>query len=57
MASYLESRPTDMEVIEAVRRHFPVMVQRAVIGTQLSMVQETLDLLKRLEMMEGDGSY
>jgi hypothetical protein len=57
MASYLEPRPTDVEVIEAIRHHFPVMVQRAMIGTQLSTVGEALDLLKRVEMMEGNGSY
>jgi hypothetical protein len=44
-------------VIEAIRHHFPVMVQRAMIGTQLSTVGEALDMLKRVEMMEGDGSY
>jgi hypothetical protein len=53
MASYLEPRPTDVEVIEAIRHHFPVMVQRAMIGTQLSTVGEALDLWKRVEMMEG----
>jgi hypothetical protein len=57
MASYLEPRPTDVEVIEAIRHHFPVMVQRAMIGTQLGTVGEALDLLKRVEMMEGDGTY
>jgi hypothetical protein len=57
MASYLKPRPTDVEVTEAIRHHFPVMVQRAMIDTQLSTVGETLQLLKRVEMMEGDGSY
>jgi hypothetical protein len=46
-----------VEVIEAIRHYFPVMVQRAMIGTQLSTVGEALDLLKRVEMMEGDGLY
>ncbi|PNF35692.1 hypothetical protein B7P43_G17395 [Cryptotermes secundus] len=57
MASYLEPRPSDTEVTEAVTHHFPVMVQRAMIGSHLSTVGEALDLLKRVEMMEGDGSY
>jgi hypothetical protein len=57
MTSYLEPTPTDVEVIEAIRHHFPVMVQGAMIGTQLSTVGEALDLLKRVEMMEGNGSY
>jgi hypothetical protein len=57
MASYLEPRPTDVEVIEAIRHHFPVMVQTSMIGTQLSTVGEALDLLKRVEMIERDGTY
>ncbi|PNF34182.1 hypothetical protein B7P43_G17752 [Cryptotermes secundus] len=57
MASYLQPRPSDTEVIEAVRHHFPVMVQRAMLGSYLSTVGEALDLLKRVEMMEADGSY
>lgn len=57
MASYLEPRPSDTEVTEAVRHHFPVMVQRAMIGSHLSTVGEALDLLERVEMVEGDRSY
>jgi hypothetical protein len=56
MATYLEPRPTDVDVIEAVRHHFPVMVQRAMIGTQLRTVEQALDLLRRVELM-GEGSY
>jgi hypothetical protein len=51
MASYLEPTPTDVEVIEAIRHHFLVMVQRAMIGIQLSTVGVALDLLRRVEMM------
>jgi hypothetical protein len=54
MASYLTPKPSEEEIVEAVRHHFPVMVQRAMIGTQLRTVGETLDLLKRVEMMEAD---
>jgi hypothetical protein len=57
MATYLEPRPTDVDVIEAVRHHFPVMVQRAMIGTQLRTVEQALDLLRRVELMGEDGSY
>jgi hypothetical protein len=38
MASYLEPRPTDVEVIEAIRYHFPISVQRAMLNTQLKSI-------------------
>jgi hypothetical protein len=46
-----------VDVIEVITHQFPVMAQRAMIGTQLSTLGEALDLLKRVEMMERDGSY
>jgi hypothetical protein len=45
------------EIVEAVRHHFPVMVQRAMISTHPRTVEETLDLLKRVEMLGGDEPY
>jgi hypothetical protein len=33
-ASYFEPRPTDSEVIEAIRCHFPIGVQRAMLSAQ-----------------------
>jgi hypothetical protein len=39
MASYLEARPTDVEVIEAIRYHFPSGVQLAMLYKALSCVQ------------------
>jgi hypothetical protein len=52
MASYLEPRPTDEEVIEAIRYHFPSSAQHAMLSTQLRLLGEALDLLKRIEMLE-----
>jgi Ni/Co efflux regulator RcnB len=57
LASYLEPRPSDIEIIEAIRQHFPITVQRAMLGNQLKTVQETLDLLKRVEIMEGSDAH
>jgi hypothetical protein len=57
MASYLEPRPSDGEIIKALRNHFTLTVQRAMVCTQLSTVGEALDLLKIIEMMEGDEAY
>jgi hypothetical protein len=53
MASYLDARPTDVEVIEAMWYHFPLSVQRAMMSTQLNSIGETIDLLKRVEVMEN----
>jgi hypothetical protein len=41
MASYLDPRPTDVEVIEAIRYHFPIAVQRAMLTNQLRTIEET----------------
>jgi hypothetical protein len=57
MASYLEPRPSDTEIIEAIRYHFPIHVQRTMLGTQLRSIGEALDLLKRVELMEGPNPF
>jgi hypothetical protein len=57
MASYLEPRPTDVEVIEAIRYHFPLGVQRAMLTNQLHTIEEALDLLKRVEVMEASEGF
>jgi hypothetical protein len=57
MASYLELRPTDVEVIEAIPHHFPIGVQRAMLTNQLRTFKRTLDLLKRVEVMEASEGF
>jgi hypothetical protein len=57
MALYLDPRPTDIEVIEAIRYHFPISVQRAMLSTQLYSIREALDLLKQVEIMESHEMY
>ncbi|PNF31608.1 hypothetical protein B7P43_G18000 [Cryptotermes secundus] len=58
MASYLDPRPSDPEIIEAVRYHFPVGVQRAMLTNQLKTIGDTLDLLRRVEVLEaGEGFH
>jgi hypothetical protein len=52
MASYLNPIPTDEELIEAVRAHYPIGVQRAMLTNQLQTAEQALDLLKRVEFME-----
>jgi hypothetical protein len=56
MASYLDPRPSDVEIIEALRYHYPIGVQRAMLKNQLR-IEETLDLLKRVEVMEASEGF
>jgi hypothetical protein len=51
LSSYLEPRMSDMELIDAMKFHFPIYVQNAFASAQLSTVQDAIDLLKRLEMI------
>jgi hypothetical protein len=54
LASYLEPKLGDGELIDALRSHFPVYAQRAMLGANISTIQEAIDFLKRLEMVEGN---
>jgi hypothetical protein len=56
VASYLDPKPSDIEIIEAIRYHYPLNVQRAMLNIQIKTVGEALDLLKRIELMET-GNY
>jgi uncharacterized protein YfkK (UPF0435 family) len=53
LASYLEPKLGDGELIDAIRSHFPIYVQRAMLGANITDIQQAIDFLKRLEMMEG----
>jgi hypothetical protein len=53
MASYLDPRPSDPDSIESIKTHFPIAVQRAMLTT----VEETLDLLKRIVIMEASEGF
>jgi hypothetical protein len=57
MALYVDPKPTDMEIIEAIRYRYPISVQRAMLNMQLTFVGETLDLLKRVEIIETHEIY
>jgi hypothetical protein len=49
----LEPRPTDVKVIEAIRNHFRITIQRAMLSTKLCTTQETPELLKMVQIMNG----
>lgn len=57
MASYLDPRPSHVEIIEALRYHYPVGVQRAMLSNQLQTVEATLELLRRVEVMEASEGF
>jgi hypothetical protein len=57
MASYLDPRPSDVEIVEAIRYHYPIGIQRAMLSGQLKTIGETLDLLKRVEIMETSEGF
>ncbi|PNF28429.1 hypothetical protein B7P43_G15945 [Cryptotermes secundus] len=57
MAAYLDPRPSDVDLIEALRAHYPVGVQRAMLTNQLQTIEQALDLLRRVELMEQSENY
>jgi hypothetical protein len=58
MASYLDPRPSDFEVIQAIQYHFPVGFQRAMLYIQLMTIEDTLNLLRRVGFLEaGEGFH
>jgi hypothetical protein len=57
MASHLEPRLSDTDLIEMLRYNFPIQVQRAMLGTQLYFIGEAIDLLKHMELMEEQDPF
>ena len=57
IASYLDPKPTEIEITEALRYHYPIGIQRAMLSTQIRSIEETLDLLKRVEAMEANEKH
>jgi hypothetical protein len=53
-AAYLEPKPTETEVIEAIRYHFPIRIQRILLCTKLDSIGEAVEFLKGLEMLENN---
>jgi hypothetical protein len=51
-ASYLEPNLSDYEITEAIRCHYPVEIQKLLVTTKMNTIAETLEVLKRLEMLE-----
>jgi hypothetical protein len=56
LASYLEPKLGDGELIDALRSHFPIYAQRAMLGANISTIQGAIDFLKRMEMVEENDT-
>lgn len=52
MATYLEPSIPDYELISSLQFHFPPFIQRILATAPLQTVQDTVDVLKRLDMMD-----
>jgi hypothetical protein len=55
--TYLEPSLSPEEVIDAIRYHFPISVQRAILCTRPKTIGEVVELLKGIETIEGQESY
>jgi hypothetical protein len=53
LSTYLEPKMADRELIDALKFHFDLPVQRSFATAQLTSIQDAVDLLKRLEMVES----
>jgi hypothetical protein len=53
LASYLDPKPTEVEIIEALKFRYPFEVQRAILNIQTKTISETLEILKRIKLIEA----
>jgi hypothetical protein len=57
LASYLDPKLTEVEIIEALGFHYPFEVQRAILNIQTKTISETLEVLKRIKLIEAQAQY
>jgi hypothetical protein len=51
LAKYLEPRPTDVEIIEALQTHYTQEVQKLLLSIQ-NTINEAVEILRKLELIE-----
>jgi hypothetical protein len=56
IATYLQPKLSEVEIVEAIRFHYPLHIQRVLLTEQSKNISETLNLLKRIEVMEKHDS-
>jgi hypothetical protein len=52
LATYLDPRPTDIEIIEALQTHYSYEIQRTLLNLHTNTISETADMLRKLELIE-----
>jgi gas vesicle protein len=57
LASYLQPKMADVELINALMSHFALHIQRSYASIQINSIQEAINFLQRLEAIEGNDSY
>jgi hypothetical protein len=57
VATYLQPKLSEVEIIYAIHLHYPLHIQRVLLTVQSKNISETLNLLKRIEVMENHKSY
>jgi hypothetical protein len=52
LATYLDPRPTDIEIIEALQTLCSYEIQRTLLNMHTNTISETADMLRKLELVE-----
>jgi hypothetical protein len=57
IATYLQPKLSELEIVEAIRFHYPLHIQRVLLTVQSKNISETLNLIKRIQVMEKHDFY
>jgi hypothetical protein len=57
VTTYLQPKLSEVEIVEAIRFHYPTHIQRMLLTIPSKNISEMLNLLKRIEAMESHESY
>jgi hypothetical protein len=57
LATYLDPRPIDIEIIEALQTHYSYEIQRTLLSMNTNTISETADMLWKLEFIEAQEQY
>jgi hypothetical protein len=57
LASYLQPKLSDVELINALMGHFALHIQRSFTSVQITSIQDAINFLQRLESIEGNDIY
>jgi hypothetical protein len=57
LASYLQPKMSDVELINALMSHFALHIQRSFVSVEITSIQDATNFLQRLKSIEGNDSY